>query len=101
MLRIIIYTAIMVMAIYLGKKGFLKNKLKNKIDKIQLVLLIILLFIMGMGLGKNKDVINSLSSIGFKSIIMALATIAFSVLALYLYNYIYQKLFNKKGKRKK
>lgn len=96
MLRILIYTGIMGISIYLGQRGFLKDKLKGKIEKIQLASLIILLFIMGIGLGKKKDIISSFSVIGLKSVIISLSAIVFSVLSLYLYNKVCDMIFKRK-----
>lgn len=95
---IVLYTAIMIVGIYLGKKGFLKNLLKNNMDRVFTILLMILLFIMGISFGNNKEIIKSLSKIGYKAFLIALGTIVFATLFIYLGNKIYDNLLKNNKK---
>jgi|LGOV01.1.fsa_nt_gb uncharacterized membrane protein YbjE (DUF340 family) len=71
---IFIYFALLGIGGVLSYKGIIHDKLLKRAGYMQMVFLYILIFIMGIRLGMNKDVIESLGTIGFKSGIFAVMT---------------------------
>lgn len=97
MTAIIIYTAIMLVSIFLGLRGFLSDILEKKLNAVMNVLLFVLLFILGLGLGRNKDIIEHISSLGARSFVFAAVLIVSSILSVKTFNTVYSK-FSKKVK---
>jgi len=74
----------LLVGIVVGKKFNFKEKSMSLIQKLQLAAIIILLFTMGIGIGADKKVFYSLSTIGFKAAVISLFTIVASVLGVFL-----------------
>ena len=98
MTRLIIYTAIMLVGIALGKKGFLENILKNSLGLVQNVIIFLLLFVIGVGIGKNKSVTDNLSSLGFRAAFMASVIIISSVFSVKIYTTLRKKFIKRVDK---
>ncbi|KAB3537346.1 lysine exporter LysO family protein [Alkaliphilus pronyensis] len=83
-MNILLYLFILLIGAFIGSKDFLKPKLLNRIGSIQTLSLLFLLFIMGVKIGLDKEIIFSLATIGLHSIILAVASIVFSILGVKL-----------------
>lgn len=90
--RIMLYIALMLCGVFLGRSGKLSKKILEKLDLLQLVCLLFLLFAMGVSMGTNVEVMSSFSVIGVKAIIFSMFTIAFSVMAVWLFNRLTKSL---------
>lgn len=82
--RILLYLGLLGVGMLLSYKGLIKKKLFDKISNVQLFFLFVLIFIMGIRVGMDKDIVNSISEIGIKSFIFALLTVIFSIVFVFL-----------------
>lgn len=96
-MKVILYIIVMSIAIFLGEKNWCEKLFKNNIGKIQNILIIALLFLMGIIIGRKKEVIAALSTIGFKAFFMSCMVIIFSVVVVKIVMTIYKK-YSKDGK---
>jgi uncharacterized transporter YbjL len=80
---------------FIGYKEIAHKKLLERLDKFQLAALILLLFIMGIRIGADQEVMGAISTIGFKALVFSVISIGVSV----LFVWIYEKAFNKGGRR--
>lgn len=83
---ICMYFGLLIVGAILSYKGLISDKINNKLSKIQMFFLFVLIFVMGIRLGMNEEVINSLTTIGIKAFIFSLATIAGSIICVYIVN---------------
>lgn len=60
------------------------DKLKKIIIKIQGYSIIVLMLLIGVNMGVDKAIFSNIESIGFVSVVFAVVTSIFSVLAVYL-----------------
>lgn len=74
------YLGILVLGGIIGYKDKLSPKLEGKLNSIQNACLLFLLFVMGITIGINDDTISNIFSIGFKSGIISIFTVGFSIL---------------------
>lgn len=82
--RIILYFGILAAGWFLSYRGFIHTKLMGKISKIQSVILFGLIFIMGVRVGMDEQVVNSIGQIGLKAFVFALSSASMSVLFLHI-----------------
>lgn len=73
----------MVLGIVVGMK-FYNDKYNNINNNFQIVCISILIFSMGVSLGNRDNLFGELSTLGIKSIIIAVVSILFSVVIVYL-----------------
>lgn len=72
--------------------GFLLRKQKlSGIHKIITVLIWLLLFLLGIDVGGNQEIINSLHTIGMEAIVITLAAVLGSVMAAWALWYVLYK----------
>ena len=81
-MNILLYLVIIVLGAFIGSKNLLKDSVIKKLDHIQTVALLLLLFIMGISIGMDKEVINSFATIGMQAMILAVFSVAFSILGV-------------------
>ena len=84
-MRILLYLLMLILGIWIGYKEISHKKLLDGLDKLQLLALIILLLVMGIRIGADPDVMDSIQIIGFRGFVFALITIVFSVLPVFIY----------------
>ena len=75
---------ILILGGYIGFKDKISEKFKSKLNNIQNICLLFLLFVMGIKLGIDNNVINSILSIGLKAFVMSTFTVGFSVIGVFL-----------------
>ena len=78
----------------LGASNILKPKGFEVNSKLQTIWLILLIFSMGISIGTDTQIIQSITTIGIKALIFAIATITGSVILVF----IVSKLFFKEEK---
>ncbi len=96
--RILLYVLLMFFGVLFGRSGKLSPKILNKLDLIQLICLLFLLFAMGISMGTNEKVMTSFSTIGLKSAVFAVFSIAFSVVFVFVFNKAFKFMFSGKNK---
>jgi len=79
---------LMAVGILIGLKWF-PSRYAALNGKLQLVCTFFLIFCMGVSLGRRKDFLRDLLSLGWQSLIFALLPIVFSVLAVYLLSHVF------------
>lgn len=84
--KLLLYMALLGVGLLLGRKGIFGEKVYNSLEKLQMICLLILLFTMGISLGANQEIIDSLGTIGFNGILFGLTTVFFSVGFVHLYS---------------
>ncbi|WP_099189123.1 LysO family transporter [Tepidibacter mesophilus] len=87
----------LLIGILLGSFKIIPNKYLKLNSKFQLFALILLLFSMGISIGSNKDMFNSINTLGLQAISFSTMTIIFSTLVLYLITNLF---FNTKESQK-
>lgn len=76
---------------FVGFKSNITEKMIKINSKMQTLCLVLLIFVMGMGIGMNKEVLDNLSTLGFKAVLFAVVTSMGSVLVVYLFSFILEK----------
>jgi uncharacterized membrane protein YbjE (DUF340 family) len=79
-LRILLYISIIILGGFLGSGGKLSEKFTGKLSKLQFTSLLFMLFVMGINIGVNDDVVNGFYKLGFQAVVLAVFSIAFSIL---------------------
>lgn len=79
-MRILLYIVIIFIGAWLGAGGKLPESLTGKLSKLQFASLLLMLFVMGVNIGVNDEVINGFYKLGFRAIVLAVFSIAFSIL---------------------
>lgn len=79
-MRILLYMVIILIGAWLGAGGKLSESFTGKLSKLQFGSLLLLLFIMGVNIGVNEDVINGFYKLGFQAVVLAVFSIAFSIM---------------------
>lgn len=92
-LRVLFYFGLLTVGWFLSNKGYIKEKLLEKISHIQSIFLFFLIFVMGIRLGMDKQVVASIGQIGIKAFVFAFFTAGFSVVFVY---FTRKKLINNK-----
>ena len=78
----LIITAL-VFGFLIGRLDIVPTRIKQYSGKVGTGALLVLLFSMGVAMGANPEVINNLTSLGLKALLMAIGTISGSVLAVW------------------
>lgn len=82
-IRILLYISLMAAGWMLSSKGFIHNKIIEKISHLQTSMLFVLIFVMGISVGMNEQIISSIGKIGLTSAVYALFTTGFSIIFVY------------------
>ncbi len=96
-LRFLLYLGMLGMGILIGFKGMSHKKILDRMDKLQLGVLVVLLFVMGVRIGADDKVVIQVGNLGLKALIITLFAVAFSVLFVWLLRKF--RKIDKKGKR--
>lgn len=83
-IRLLLYSAILIIGGLFGYKGFGGKELDSKMGTIQTVCLLFLLFIMGLRMGLDDKVISSFLELGFQAVVISISSVAFSVILVKL-----------------
>ncbi len=90
--KLLLYMLLLSLGLLLGRKGFFGEKVYDSLDLLQMMCLMLLLFMMGINLGANKKIVESIATIGFKGITYGLATVVFSVIFVNIYaRFVYRR----------
>ncbi len=89
-LRLLLYLGLLLLGGIIGNKGKVSEKIEKNLGRIQTFFLLALLFFMGVTIGINDEIISNLLSIGFKAGIIAVFTVVFSIIAVYVVNKIFK-----------
>ncbi len=84
-MRMLLYLTMLLIGMVIGYKEISHKKLLQRLDKFQMAALLVLLFIMGLRIGADPEVMESIQVIGFKSFIFAGITVFFSVFLVWIY----------------
>lgn len=87
----------MLIGVLIGRFCFPK-KLKKLNEKMQVVMTMLLIFSMGVMLGRREDLIDELSSLGFKSLVFCLIPTVLSIVIVY---FLTERFFDKDKKEDK
>lgn len=87
----------MLIGVLIGRFCFPK-KLKKLNEKMQVVMTMLLIFSMGVMLGRREDLIDELSSLGFKSLVFCLIPAVLSIVIVY---FLTERFFDKDKKEDK
>ncbi|GKX30112.1 hypothetical protein SH1V18_25920 [Vallitalea longa] len=82
--KMLLYLFLLIAGVLIGNTKFIKDKLINKIEFMQLICLFLLLFIMGLRIGMDDYIIDSFLELGIKGIIISLVIISFSILFTFI-----------------
>ncbi|MBQ3437779.1 MAG: hypothetical protein IJG31_04670 [Fusobacterium sp.] len=85
MTDILIYFCIIIFAAILARKNIFPKLILNKISILQTLALYILLGAMGLKIGANKELMTNLHILGFKSFVIAVFAIIFSIIFVNLF----------------
>lgn len=96
--RLFLYLFVLFIGIFIGYKEITHVKLLKSINKLQMISLIILLFVMGIRIGCDKIVILNIGELGYMATIIAVFSILFSIIMVYLLRKL--MLINEKGEKK-
>lgn len=96
-LRLLLYLGILCIGIFIGIKNVFPERLMKRMDKLQLIVLFILLFIMGLRIGADDTVVDSLGFLGIEAFIIATCSIIVSIGCVF----IARKFLNLDGKGEK
>jgi uncharacterized membrane protein YbjE (DUF340 family) len=81
---VLIYFVLLGIGGVLSYKGIIHDKLLKRAGYMQMVFLYMLIFVMGLRLGMNRQVIESIGTIGFKSGVFAVLTAAGSIMGVFV-----------------
>lgn len=95
-LKLLMYLGILCLGIIIGYKDLLGKALYKYLDIAQTIAVLSLLFVMGLRMGLDREVIDSIAKIGFSAGIIAVFAVGFSM----LFVYAGRKLFLESSKKK-
>ncbi|SHJ44954.1 Membrane protein of unknown function [Dethiosulfatibacter aminovorans DSM 17477] len=81
---VLIYFVLLGIGGVLSYKGIVHDKLLKRAGQMQMVFLYMLIFVMGIRLGMNREVIETIGTIGFKSGVFAVLTALGGVLGVFV-----------------
>lgn len=87
----------MLIGVLIGRFCFPK-KLKKLNEKMQVFMTMLLIFAMGVMLGRRENLINELSSLGFKSLVFCLIPMILSTIIVY---FLTERFFDRDKKEDK
>ncbi|MDD6919822.1 MAG: hypothetical protein PUI85_01175 [Eubacteriales bacterium] len=85
MLLTLLYFSAASFGIYIGHLMHKKNKEIKSISKIQIAMIIFLISAMGAKIGNNKEIIDSLGTIGLSSFLIVSMAIIFSIILVFIF----------------
>lgn len=94
--KLLLYLGMLIIGMIIGYKDLLGKKIYSKLDKAQTISVLGLLFVMGLRIGLDEKIIESLGTIGFGAAVIAVMTILFSI----IFVWIGKKLFLEKKAKK-
>lgn len=97
-LRLVLYLIILFLGIFIGYKEISHKKLLERLNHLQMAALVALLFIMGIRIGVDKEVINSIGTLGLQAFVLSGSAIFGSVAIVFLYRKVTH--LNKRGEKK-
>ncbi|MGL5256434.1 MAG: LysO family transporter [Proteocatella sp.] len=90
--KLLLYMLLLGAGLFLGRKGFIGEKVYDSLDLIQMMCLMLLLFMMGINLGANKKIVESIAEIGLTGFTYGIFTVVFSIIFVNIYaRFIYKK----------
>lgn len=78
--RFILYLALLSIGFIIGMRGFINGKYVIIIQKLQYACLLLLLLFMGIRVGMDEKVLNSLLSLGIKAFVLSFISVIFSII---------------------
>lgn len=81
---LLLYLGMLLIGAVIGYFELHHKKLDSVLGKLQIIALLFILFVMGIRLGGDERVMNALETIGMQSTLLAVGTLVFSVLFVYL-----------------
>ncbi|HBH13557.1 MAG: hypothetical protein XD91_0967 [Clostridiales bacterium 38_11] len=88
---VMFYLILLVAGGLLSYRGLIHIKMLKRVGSLQMFFLYMLIFIMGLRLGMNKEVLNAIKDIGFKSVVYTIGTLVTSIAAVYGTNHLFIK----------
>lgn len=87
------WTIVLFMALGILAGAFipLKEQQVGILGKLQSAGVILLLFVMGLSMGLDRKLLSQLSTLGYKALVYAILTTAFSIAVVYLFTRNLQK----------
>lgn len=89
-LRLFLYLGLLLLGGIIGNKGKVSKRIDANLGRIQNFFLLFLLFAMGITIGINEEIVSNLLSIGLKAGAMAISTVVFSLIFVYVINKIFK-----------
>ncbi len=83
-IRLFVYLFILFLGSIVGLKKIVSEKVLEKVNIIQISVLLVLLFVMGIRIGLDKKVVSSFLELGFQAVIISIFSIFFSILFIRL-----------------
>ena len=83
------------LGIFVGAKGILPEKAIKINAKLQNMFLFAMMFFMGLGIGTSGEIIENISTIGFKALMFAVFCGAGSVFTVYILTKLFLKVDEK------
>ena len=80
----------------IGYKGLIKEKGIKLNSKLQTIWLMLLIFCMGVGIGRNGDIVKNLPVLGGKAVLFAIMTALCSTVVVYVFSSLF---LEKEGKK--
>ncbi|WP_028828888.1 LysO family transporter [Proteocatella sphenisci] len=93
--KLLLYLSLLAAGLLLGRAGVFGKKVYSSLDHLQMMCLMLLLLMMGINLGSDKKIVESLGTIGLKGVMFGLSTILFSI----IFVNIYSRFVVSRGKR--
>lgn len=94
--KLLLYLGVLIIGIIIGSKDLFGTKIYSKLDKGQTLSVLGLLFVMGLRIGLDKKIVASIGTIGIGAALVAIMTVGFSI----LFVWIGKKLFLEKSLKK-
>lgn len=95
-LKLLMYLSILCLGMLIGYKDLLGKKLYKHLDLLQTIAVLGLLFAMGLRMGLDKEVINSIGKIGYSAAIIAIFAVGFSMIFVFAARKIILETFARK-----
>ena len=84
--KLLLYLALLAAGLVLGRAGVFGKKMYSSLDRLQMMCLMLLLLMLGINLGSDRKIVESLGTIGIKGIMFGLSTILFSIIFVNIYS---------------
>lgn len=90
--QLLLYLGMLLLGVLIGYFEMGHKKLEQVLGKLQIGSLLLILFVMGIRLGGDKKVVNSLGDIGLQAFLLALGSILFSIFFVFLGRYMVSRI---------